>query len=236
MKRPRQLMQKVSKTALFISCSFICFTSCNSVERETVNTTEGRPKPFASSADAVQQGKKDLEDLFKVRSDLNLGVDASQIKKSQSGRGMDFFEVDFRKLLQAESISGLDKLVDAPKGNITPLSVDKLVIGVIETRQDADGWRVSALSNPAIKEDLNEIRKVHADSIGSKMSYFEIPNIQARIYSISLDGQIHYLTNYDGFSFEKPVSFSQLLLKLKEDAQRFEKLYGEKLKRQKLVR
>ncbi len=221
---------------VLLSFSFIFLTSCNNVERGPVNNTEGQSKPFASSGEAVLQGKKDLAELLKARTDLNLDVDAAQVEKSQPDQGMEMFEVDFQKLLQAEPTAGLDKIANASKQNATPLSVDNQVIGIINTRQDGDGWKISGISNPIIRKDLNEIRKARAEYKGTKINYFDVPNIDARVYSVSVDGQDRYLTNYDGFSFEKPVSIAELLPRLKEDALVFEKLYGERLRKEKLVK
>ena len=237
MKRTdRKITKRIARTLILLSFSLIFFTACNKGERGTVNTSDGQPKPFTSSAEAVQQGKKDLTELLKARTDLNLGTDAAQVEKSQPEQGLEAFEVDFQKLLQAaDNITGLEQVAGAAKGNTTPLSVENQVIAIIDTRKDTEGWRVSAISNQAIKKDLNEIRKARADLKG-KMNYFEVPNINARIYSVSVDGQNQYVTNYDGFTFEKPVSISELVSKLRADAQVFERKYGEELKKQKLVK
>ena len=232
----RMITKKMMRTLVLLSFSFVFFTACDKAERGSVNNSEGQPKSFASSGEAVQQGKKDLTELLRIRNDLKLEVDAALVSKSLPEQGLEVFEVDFKKLLQADGVTGLEQVAGAEKGNTTPLSYDNQVVGIIDTRKDADGWRVSAISNQTVKKDLNEIRKLHADLMKRKMSYFEVPNIQARIYSVSIDGQNQYVTNYDGFTFDKPVSISELLPKLREDAQAFEKIYGEALRSQRLVR
>jgi hypothetical protein len=201
-----------------------------------VNNSESQQISFASSGEAVQQGQKDLIELLRIRSNLKLGVDATLVSQSLSEQSLENFEVNFKKLLQAEGVTGLEQVAGAGKGNITPLSVDNQVVGIIETRKDGDRWMISAISNQTVKKDLQEIRRLHPDLAKSKMSYFEVPNIQARIYSVTIDGQNKYITNYDGFAFGKPVSISELLPKLRLEAQAFEKKYGEALRKQRLVR
>lgn len=229
-------MNRFIKIAILISFSFAFISSANGQEKAHMNNSEGIPKIFSTSEEAVQQGKKDLLALFSFKHDLNVGLDSSQIEETSLGKAIESFDVDFQKLIKESDVTGLNELAGASKGNITPLMLGHEVVSVIDTRKDEDGWKVSGLTNPTVTNDLNQILEAHLRRGVEKMSYYEVPNIHARIYSTSIEGETRYFTNYDVFSFDKPISILELLPKLREDAQNFEKLYGEILKEKHLVK
>lgn len=190
---------------------------------------------FATSEEAVEQGKRDLQEALRLSPGINLGVDEAQVGKSSAGQALAVNEVDFQKLLSAEGADSLESLAGASRGNTTPLLSDGQVISLVETSSDARGWKVSAIGNQAVREELNQIRATPYG--GGELAYFEVPNLDARIYATTLeDGSVGYLTGYDGFSLRQPVAIEELLSRLRRDALEFQERYGEELKRGKLVK
>ncbi|TWT19078.1 hypothetical protein FQY83_11965 [Luteimonas marina] len=190
---------------------------------------------FGTSAEAVEQGKRDLQEALRLNPAINLGVDEAQVGKSSAGQALAVTEVDFQKLLSTEGAVSLASLAGASRGNTTPLLDDGRVISLVETSSDAGGWKVSAIGNQAVREELNQIRATPYG--GGELAYFEVPNLDARIYATTLeDGSTGYLTGYDGFSLRQPVAIEELLPRLRRDALEFQERHGEELKRGKLVR
>lgn len=193
------------------------------------------PQRFENSGEAVAQGKRDLQEALRLNPGISMGVDEAQVGKSSVGEPLVVNEVDFQKLLSAEAAGSLQPLLGASRGNTTPLVLDGQVISLVETSSDANGWKVSAIGNHAVREELNQVRATPWG--GGKLEYFEVPNLDARIYAATLeDGSVGYLTSYGGFSLRQPVAIEQLLPRLREDALAFEQRHGEELKRGKLVK
>jgi hypothetical protein len=235
MKRIIKTMTRNSMMLItLLSFSFVLLTSCTN-DRGNMNGNQGpAPKPFQTSEEAVAQGKKDLMEALRLNPELKMGFDAAQLEKSQPEPALSVTDIDFQKLLQADNPDSLDKLAGTSRGNTTPLAVDGRVIGMIETRKDAEGWRVSAIGNQAVGNDLNAIK---GSGFGKgKLSYFEVPNLNVRIYAVSVDGKEGYLTDYNGFSLQKPATIAELVPQLRRDALEFQRQYGDKLKDQKLTK
>lgn len=227
---------KLPITALagFAAATLILFSTIScSTDRDM--SEPGKPAPrFPTSDEAVAQGKRDLLEVLRLSPDVQLGMDTAQVESSTLDQPLSVVEVDFRKLLEAENADNLQQLAGGIKGNATPLLVDGQIIGLIETSNDGNGWSVSAIGNQALKEDLNAIKATPFAT--ARLDYFEIPNLDARIFATTVDGNVVYLTRYDGFSLQRPVAIEALLPRLRQDALEFQRLYGDRLKEQQLVK
>jgi len=206
--------------------------SCGVINSKDDNSPGSPDKLFATSAAAAQKGKNDLLALVNYKEKYNISLNRAEIEKSTLGQEVEVYDVIFPKLLNAEEGSDLAAFVDQPRGILTPLVVDSKTIGAIETKKEGEQWALSAISNPTAVDDLN---KIGANRASGKIKYYEIPNINARVYAVSVEGNTQYFTNYKDFNYEKPVSMSELLPTLREDAQRFDQAYGKILKEKKLV-
>lgn len=219
-----------------IAAALVLFSAASCSRNKDMNPGSPASSPhFQTSEEAVAQGKRDLLEALRLNPGINLGVDAAQVEKSTPDQPLAIAEVDFQKLLATESADGLHGLAGANRGNATPLLADGQVVTLIETGSDARGWKVFAIGNQALREELNQIR---ATPYGAgKLEYFEVPNLDARIYATTLeDGKVGYLTSYGGFSLRQPVGIEELLPRLRQDALEFQKRYGDELKRGKLVK
>jgi len=216
------------------AAALILISTASCSRDRDMSQANGQAPHFQTSEEAVAQGKKDILEVLRISPDVKLGMDAAQVERSTPDQPLSVNEVDFQKLLEAQNADSLQRLASPSKGNATPLLVDGQVIGLIETSNNAKGWRVSAIGNQVLEDDLNAIK---ATPFGSgKLEYFEVPNIQARIFAFSNAGKIAYLTRYNGFSLQRPVGIEDLLPRLRQDALEFQKLSGDQLKEQKLVK
>lgn len=217
------------------AAALVLFSAASCSRNKDMNQGSPSPPHFQTSEEAVAQGKRDLLEALRLNPGINLGVDAAQVEKSAPDQPLAITEVDFQKLLEAQSVDSLQSLAGASRGNATPLLADDQVVSLVETSNDARGWKVSAIGNQALREELNQIR---ATPYGAgKLEYFEVPNLDARIYAATLeDGKTGYLTSYGGLSLRQPVGIEELLPRLKHDALEFQKRYGDELKRGKLVK
>ena len=165
------------------AAALILISTASCSRDRDMSQASGQAPHFKTSEEAVAQGKKDILEVLRISPDVKLGMDAEQVERSTPDQPLSVNEVDFQKLLAAQNADSLRRLASASKGNATPLLVDGQVIGLIETSNSATGWRVSAIGNQVLEDDLNAIK---ATPFGTgKLEYFEVPNIQARIFAFS---------------------------------------------------
>lgn len=226
-------MKATTVTRAGLALATLVMVSAASCSRDRDMPPTSSPAPqFQSSDEAVAQGKRDLLDILRSNRGLNLGVDAAQLERAMPAAPLRVVEIDFAKLLAADNAMPLQEL-GSSRGNATPLQVDGQVVALIETDSISDRWRVSSIGNQALQEDLNQIDPGVRSGV---LDYFEVPNLDARIFAATIDGQVRYLTRHAGFSLRQPLSIEELLPRLKADALEFQRLYGEQLKEGRLVR
>jgi len=123
--------------------------------------------------------------------------------------------------------------VKAPKSVIVPLIDQAKPITVVEVRQVANGFKVVSLAARDITAELASLPRTAA-----QLTLYEVPNLQLRVYGLSpSEGSEVFYTNYrDRFSLREPVTSAALLETLKPDAIEFERQFGERLKRERVVR
>lgn len=226
---------KARNTTIASLAAALILCASASCSRDRGMNTPGKPAPqFASSEEAAAQGRRDLLEALRLSPDLRLGVERGQVEQSTAAPAIPVTDIDFGKLLATDGVADLEQLAAGERGNATPLQVAERVVATIETSRDGAGWRVSAIGNQSMTQELNAIRDGGFDTGGIR--YFEVPNIDARIYALSATEQAQYLTSYGGFSLRQPVTIEQLLPRLRQGAAEFQRLYGDELKKGKLVK
>ena len=137
----------------------------------------------------------------------------------------------------SDSISSLGQLLKEEKSFISPLVADKNVTTVVETAKSEKGWTVIGLGDSQKAADLNTIMKaISNDNGASEITLYEIPNLQLFIYGVNTNNQEQYFMNYNQFSMREAVSIQNFYPVLKEDAMRFNKNFGDQIKKAKLVK
>jgi hypothetical protein len=201
--------------------------------------TDGQDQPqhFASPEEAVRKAKQDFVSILSANKELNLNVDSATLERSQPGRPVRRVELDFEKLLAADSTTSFDALVKSEKNTVVPLVVGDKVVTIVEVSRDDEGWKVIGLAGRDIAGDLEVLRQAAGDSTQHDVTLYEVPNLQARVYGVKREGREILFTNYgDRFSIRQGVPAAALTPILKADAVEFQRQYGDTLKRQPLVR
>jgi hypothetical protein len=99
------------------------------------------------------------------------------------------------------------------------------------------GWSVAALGSKTIADELNEImRAVMQYGEPQMITIYLVPNLKAHIYGVKVKESEMYFTNYSSrFNLQKEVRKPELVMALIQDSQRFQKEFGERIKREKLT-
>lgn len=200
-----------------------------------------QPAPvFSNPQDAVKKAKQDLIAVLRLDSSVNIGVDAASVEGSEPGKTISQSSLNFDKLLEADSATTVQSLTQGEENTIVPLMTGQEVSTVVELSRDDKGWRVAALGGKTIADELNTVmRSAKSDTtLGQEytVTMYQVANLRSRIYGLKGAAGEVYFTNYSSrFSLEKGVSERELLQGLKEDAMRFRKEIGDKVKKEPLT-
>jgi hypothetical protein len=198
---------------------------------------QDQPQHFPAPDEAVQKAKQDFAAVLSSNKQLDLGVDSATLARSQPGKPVKRVELDFEKLLAADTSAGFDALVKSERNTVVPLVADDRVVTIVEVNRDEQGWKVIGLAGKDIADDLTTVRTAFPDAVQSDITLYEVPNLQARVYGVKRNGTETLFTSYGNrFSLRKGVSPAMLTAVLKSDAIAFQQKYGEALKKQRLVR
>ena len=211
-------------------------TSCN--KNSGMNNNDGnqpvKENLFKTSEEAVMKGKNDLLSLVKNNKEFNLGIDAAALERSAPGKAVPEVTLNFERLIQNQRDSIATMLEDSRRLS-TPLVADNAVVTVIGTSQAEGGWRLGELGNKELANDLTALVGTAGMNM-MQISRIEVPNLQATIYEVTNANGRQYFTNYGGRSLREPVNQAELLKQLQADAVRFQREFGDQLKKNNLVR
>lgn len=191
-------------------------------------------KTFPTPEEAVAKAKSDLLEALETQKDLNLGVDAAQLRQAQPARHIRYAEVDFAKILAADSIASLADIVAADKSMVAPFVLAGQVVAIVEIGKVSDGWKVVGLANKAITDDLNQTGLLRRGE--AAVTLYEVPNLQLAIYGARDEGGEFYHLNFEQFKLQERAAISAFYPIVREHALRFQERFGEELKRGKLVK
>ncbi len=211
-------------------------TSCN--KNSGMNNNDGnqpvKENLFKTSEEAVMKGKNDLLSLVRNNKEFNLGIDAAALERSAPGKAVPEMTLNFERLIQNQRDSIATMLEDSRRLS-TPLVADNTVVTVIGTSQAEGGWRLGELGNKELANDLTALVGTAGMNM-MQVSRIEVPNLQATIYEVTNANGRQYFTNYGGRSLREPVNQAELLKQLQADAVRFQREFGDQLKKNNLVR
>ncbi len=213
----------------------LTISSCNREDGTSTNT-DNSTSYFKTQDEAVLKGKGDLLSILRSSSEIQLTINPELLEKAQPGISVKHLEIDFDQVLKQERISDLNQFRTDARSNINTLSVDKNVVTVIRTANSDKGWTVTGLADAAITNDLDEILSARDNTPIEGVILYEIPNIQAFIYSVKTSEGNKYFSKYNGYSLKEEVSIERLYPLLYNDAQVFYKTYREQIKSKKLVK
>ena len=223
-------------TPLYLLLLSAASIGCRNQEEDMVSDQD-EPQYFPTAEEAVRQAKEDLLVVLRATPDLQLGADEASLARAQAGPAAPRFEVDFAKLLTQKSAVTLDSLVLSQRTTVVPLLDKDSVLTVVEVAQERQGWRVSGLGGKDLADELQVLRRSINAPGSERISIYEVPNLQARVYRVRQNGTESLFTKYGNrFTLSRGTTAAVLIPVLRADALEFQRKYGETLKKQKLVR
>jgi len=201
------------------------------------NGVSAQRQGFKTPEEAVKKAQADLMEVLRSDKGFNLGVTSEQLANAAPASRIEHHELDFNKLLQAESVNRLEQLSAGRQSFTTPLVSRGQVVTVVEIAQAAEGWNVTGLAGAAQSKDLNMLPEEIRKEGFRRVKIFEVPNLNVVVYTAeNADGELSY-TNYgDKFSIREGVRTEELVRVLNEDARRFQDEFGDQVKERKLVK
>ncbi|MDX2135860.1 MAG: hypothetical protein SFV52_13810 [Saprospiraceae bacterium] len=214
----------------------VCWAACTN-KTQSMGDQNTPPPSFGTPEEAVQQAKKDLLEVLRTSPGIDLGVDAATAEQSEPGKPIPHFDVDFNRLMDADSAATLDQLRGPAGTTLAPLVVGDKIAVMVEVVKGDKGWQVAGIGNKEISEGLNAVAEATGAGRGN-IQVMNVPNLNATIYAVTTpDGAVSYHTDYAGkFDLRKGVDGRTLTAVLREDARAFFKEYGDLLKKQELVK
>lgn len=201
------------------------------------NGASAQRQGFRTPEEAVKKAQSDLMEVLRSGKGFNLGVTAEQLANAAPASNIEHHELDFNKLLRAENVKSLRELTAGRQSFTTPLVSRGRVVTVVEIAQVAEGWNVVGIAGAGETEELNMLPEDLRKEGFKNVRIFEVPNLQAVVYTAeNADGEMSF-TNYgDKFSVKEGVRTEELVRVLNEDARRFQEEFGDQLKEGKLVK
>ena len=198
-----------------------------------------KPPSFATVEEAANDAKSDLLTVLRTQKNINLGLDAAAVEKSQPGKPIKHYQITFDELVSA------DATIFSKAGNeiaaVVPLVADNNIVTVAGVGKDAEGWRVASVVDKGISDDLNLLRRVSQDASQGSVTIYDLPHSSVRIYAVTKAGgsieppNVTFYTNYPGFNLQEGVEAQRLLPPLQRDAAEFQRKYGEAVNNQEVV-
>jgi hypothetical protein len=177
---------------------------------------------YATPTEAANKAKADLLAVLRQQPDINLGVDAETLAAATAGAPIKQQQLDFDRLLQQDSTTRFESLVQEALPTVMPLRSEQQVVTVVSIVAVEEGYQLAELAGQALTQDLNRV--MAATQVSTEyIEIMQVPNLQATIYAVNVDGYISYHTRYNGLPIAEGLDENYLLEILGRDARRFVK-------------
>lgn len=192
---------------------------------------------YGQGRDSIQQtidkGKSDLlEVLMKSDNGFNFGLDISEVKASRGNIAVPYKEMDFKKLLKYRDQQGMESVLNATPKAVAPLVMENKVVTTISVSEnEKGGFSVAELINLQYQTELNQLPEEVKQNGFKDLSIVFVPNLFCTIYN----ARGVSFTSYNGRSLREGIDPEVLMQELKADAIKFQKKYGEIVKKGKIV-
>ena len=191
-------------------------------------------KIYKTPEDAAASAKSDLIQVLETNKEIDLGIDVTKMRKAELVRLVQYAEVDFEKILTTETVQSLSEISFPPKRMVVPFVLENNVVGIAEVSETNDGWKVSGLGNKPITDDLNTSRVTLNTS--AEVTIYEVSNLQIFIYGVKKEASETYFLNFGEFTLKDSTALEAFYPSVRENSIRFQKEFGEQLKKEKLLR
>lgn len=226
-------MNSILKSAFLLLTFIFVVYSCTNQEGE-IKEGMNEQKIFKTPEEAVAKAKSDLIQVIETNKDLDLGIDVEKLRNAELVRTAQYAEVDFEKLLRSENVLSLSDISSPPKSIVAPFVLENSIVGVVEVGTARDGWKIVGLGNKLITDDLNTT-KVMLDK-DATVTIYEVPNLQLFIYGVKKEASETYHLNFSKFTLKDSTDIKAFYPALRESSIQFNKEFGDKLKKEKLVK
>jgi len=191
----------------------------------------GKPRTYATATEAAVAAKEDMLEAMKT---VDFGINADKLKSSAPGAPVYKYELDWNALLKADSASTLENMAAHGSVTIVPLINKDEVITVVSLMENDGQFGIGGLGDKQVSNELDMVRR--ADSLGmqSEVSIYEVPNLQALVYSVK--GSNMYYTSYNNNSIRQGIIGPELVKVLRAEAMNFEKQFRDELKKGDLLK
>ncbi|GAB1858515.1 hypothetical protein MHTCC0001_33540 [Flavobacteriaceae bacterium MHTCC 0001] len=177
--------------------------------------------------DIVRKAKADLINvLSETREQFDFGINAEDVKNAQDASPVNYYEMNFERLLNynGQSMAGI---LERDIKKIIPLVDNNKVVTTVGVTEDKQGtYQITDLINHQYHKELNDLPEAIKQDGFKGLKIIYIPNLIATIYHV--DGKNY--TAYKGNSLKESVDDTTLLQLLKNDANSFQTKYGSQLK------
>jgi hypothetical protein len=224
-------MKSILKSAFLLLPIIFIFYSCQNQEGDGEMNEQ---KIYKTPEDAAVNAKSDLIQVLETNKEIDLGIDVAKLRKAELARLVQYQEVNFEKILSTESVRNLSEISFLPKSMIAPFVLENNVVGVAEVSEVRDGWKVIGLGNRPITDDLNTTRITLNSNL--EATVYKVPNLQIFIYGIMSEVSETYYLNFGEFTLRDSTSLKVFYPALRENSIRFQKEFGDQLKKEKLLK
>ncbi len=213
-----------------VGISAIC-TSCDSMTAQNDRNSKDNQKKTYPSANAAALAAK--QDMIDASSQVAFGINKEQLRAATPANPIMKQNIDWNNLLKADSSTIFEDLKSNDNVTIVPLASDDNIVTVVSLMHEGDQYTIGALGDKQLSSELDMVRKAEPKGM---IQIYEVPNLNAVIYSVESDSTTHYYTSYNNNSLRQAIDSRTIIGVLKADAARFEKMYGDQLKKGKLVK
>lgn len=191
----------------------------------------GKPKTYATVTEAAVAAKEDMLEAMKT---VDFGINGDKLKSATPGAPVYRYELDWNALLKADSAATPEDMATQGSVTLVPLINNNEVITVVSLMESEGQYGIGGLGDKQVSNELDMVRR--ADSLGmqSDISIYEVPNLQALVYSVK--GSNMYYTSYNNNSIRQGMTAPQLVKVLKADAMNFERQFRDELKKGDLLK
>ncbi|AXG69839.1 hypothetical protein KORDIASMS9_02067 [Kordia sp. SMS9] len=184
--------------------------------------------------EVAEKGKADLVQILTETGDqFNFGIDANDVKNARIASPLNYYEMNFEKLLNYNDSRKMEDLLNAEIKKIIPLIKDtKLITTIGVAKQEKEGkFKVIELIDHQYHKALNQLPNSMKREEYRNLKIVYVPNLNVNIYH--LNGKNY--TSYKGRELSTPIDDARLLKMLQNDAKIFQSKFGDQVKGNKLL-
>jgi hypothetical protein len=226
-------MKKLINSALILLALTFVLSACEKKNGEGEGEMNSK-NIFQTPEEAIVKAKNDLIQVLETDKEIDLGIDVEKLRQAEQAKSVEYSDVDFEKLLKTENVQSLSEISLSPKAVVAPFVFQNNFVAVVEVSKELSEWKISGLGNKPITEDLNAAGI--PNSRDAQVTIYEVPNLEIFIYGVNMNGTETYHLNYGEFSLRDSVSGQQFYPLLRENSIRFQREYGDILKKEKLLK